>query len=191
MQNLGLSDSTPQTQGRLKSLAWPTIGGEWDVEYLTRQGFSLCFLIAGLSLLITIFSGSPVGLLFVVYFYLAGVGIRARSRFAAVSAFVVYGLDFLTVVKAGIGPGIIIKIIILVLLGTNVRATFLAAKWAATQTEPPTAPSSDSFLDRFGDVWPRKMWPWAKYVFYAMTALMFLLLVAGIVAIALRVAPDS
>ena len=41
MQNLGLSDSTPQMQGRLKSLAWLSIGNEYDVEYLTRQGFSI------------------------------------------------------------------------------------------------------------------------------------------------------
>ena len=39
MQNLGLSDSTPKTESRLKSLFWPSISSDVDVDYLTTQGF--------------------------------------------------------------------------------------------------------------------------------------------------------
>jgi hypothetical protein len=39
MQTLGLSDSTPRTESRLKSLFWPTIQTGSDVDYLGAQGY--------------------------------------------------------------------------------------------------------------------------------------------------------
>ncbi len=169
MQNLGLSDSTPQTQGRLKSLAWPSIANEYDVEYLTRQGFSLCIMIALFNVLGVIVVG-PFALVLVLYFYLAGVGIRVRSRFAAVSAFTVFFLGLIPEAY-NIQPMFFVKLLVLAVLGTNVRATFLAAQWARTNTEPPPLPVGGSFMDNFGDIWPLKIWPIGQYVFYVMTAL--------------------
>ena len=39
MQTLGLTDSAPRTEGRLKSLFWPSIKTGDDVDYLGTQGF--------------------------------------------------------------------------------------------------------------------------------------------------------
>jgi hypothetical protein len=181
MQNLGLSDSTPQMQGRLKSLAWPSIGNEYDVEYLTRQGFSICVMIALFTSLAT-FAIGPVALLMSLFYYLAGVGIRVRSRFAAVSVFVMFLLNSLPEVR-NIQPMFFVKLVLLAVLGTN---TFLAAKWAETQTEPPPMPISGSFMDNFGDLWPRKIWPIGQYIYYVMSGLLGLLLVLGAVALIVR-----
>jgi len=186
MQNLGLSDSTPHTQSRLKSLAWPTIGNDYDVEYLTRQGYSICFLIAGLSLLSTFVIG-PIGLFAVVFYYLGGVGIRVRSRFAAISVFTMYLLDMVLSMRGGFGPYLVLRFIFLALLAANVRATFLAVKWAETRTEPPPLPVGGGFFDNLGDVWPRKIWPAGQYVFYVMTFLMAVFLLAAVVMAALGI----
>lgn len=40
MQTLGLTDSAPRTEGRLKSLFWPSIQTGHDVDYLGTQGIS-------------------------------------------------------------------------------------------------------------------------------------------------------
>ena len=186
MQNLGLSDSTPATQSRWKSLAWPSIGNDYDVEYLTRQGVSICFLISGVSLLVTFFIG-PVGLFAVVFYYLAGVGIRVRSRFAAVSAFVIYLLDIVLSLRGSFEPWLFLRLLFLALLAANIRATFLAAKWAETRTEPPPLPVRGGLFDSFGDVWPRKIWPAGQYVFYVLTFLMALFLVVALAMVAFGV----
>ena len=184
MQNLGLSDSTPHTQGRLKSLAWPSIESDYDVEYLTRQGFSICFSIAAFSLLQVITLG-PLALFQVVFYYLSGVGIRVKSRFAAVSVFVIYLFELLvSFLATSVGPMLVVRLIVVGLLGANVRATYLAYKWAETRTEPPPVPAGGSFFDNFGDVWPHKIWPIGRYVYYALTGLMGLGILA-VLAVAL------
>lgn len=50
MQTLGLSDSTTRSEGRLKSLFWPSIKNGADVDYLGAQGYWVCTLIAIVSL---------------------------------------------------------------------------------------------------------------------------------------------
>lgn len=190
MQNLGLSDSTPHTQGRLKSLAWPSIVSDYDVDYLTRQGFSICFMVAGLSLLMC-FATGPIGLLFVAFYYLAGVGIRVRSRFAAVSAFVIYSLDIVISLRGSLGPMMVIRVIVVALLAANVRATFLASRWNETRTEPPPLPVGGGFFDNFGDVWPHKIWPAGQYFFYVLAVVIGLAMLAGVAVAWLGVLPRA
>lgn len=49
MQRLGLSDSTPRTEGRFKSLLWPTLHNEGDVDYAGQQCFWVCAVVAAFS----------------------------------------------------------------------------------------------------------------------------------------------
>jgi hypothetical protein len=51
MQTLGLSDSTPRSEGRLKSLFWPSIQSGADVDYLAVQGFWVCTIVGVLALI--------------------------------------------------------------------------------------------------------------------------------------------
>ncbi len=60
MQTLGLSDSTPRTEGRLKSLFWPSVQSGSDVDYLGAQGYWVCTLVAGLSFVLMVAMGQPI-----------------------------------------------------------------------------------------------------------------------------------
>ena len=87
METLGLSGSTPRTEGRLKSLFWPSIQNGTDVDYLGVQGYWVCTIVGVSSLVFNALSGQTIAGIFVLlYYYLGGVGVRERSRYAAVAA---------------------------------------------------------------------------------------------------------
>ena len=182
MQTLGLSDSTPRTQGRLKALFWPSIGNDNDVDYLTRQGFWLCTIIALLTLLLSLAIGTAAAaMLDVAFFFMCGIGIRVGSRVAAVCAFLAYFLTGFVMLKMGVNGFDVVRIICLGLLLANVRATFLAAQWIASRTEPPPLPLTQTLFERFSDVMPPKVWPLGRYFFYLLTAAEFFGLMSALI----------
>jgi hypothetical protein len=72
MQTLGLTDSAPRTEGRLKSLFWPSIKTGDDVDYLGTQGFWVCTFVAILSFVVSAFSGHEIlGTMVLLVFFLA------------------------------------------------------------------------------------------------------------------------
>jgi hypothetical protein len=58
MQILGLSDSTPRSESRFKTLFWPSIRHEYDVDHVTRQGFWICLVVAIATLVFGFFQES-------------------------------------------------------------------------------------------------------------------------------------
>jgi hypothetical protein len=178
VQTLGLSDSTPRTESRGRALFWPTIRNDGDFDYVTRQGFWVCFLIGGVTLVVSIFSGASAMAYFEsIFFFLAAFGIRERSRAAAISAFSAYLLD-LIVLEAYTGTGLgVLRVVSLALLFANIRGSWLSSRW----TEAPETPL-DSFrmnqtiIDKLVDQLPTFLWPKIKYVFYIYTAVMIALL---------------
>jgi len=177
MQILGLADSTPKPENRAKSLFWPSVNNEVDVDHVSCQGFWLCTIIAGMTLLLGVFQG-PLILFFSVFeagfFFLSGVGIRMRSIFAAVAAFLAY-----LVGSIFMGSGVL-RIIGIALLLANVRATWLSARWRATNTEPPPIPLSETWLDQFSDRMPLVLWPGGRFVFYGLAAVELALVLLAI-----------
>lgn len=160
----------------MKNLFWPTIRHGIDVEYLGHQGFWLCLVLAAFTLF---FSWShhqlPYGLVDVLFWILSGIGIRQRSRFAAAAAFVLYLLSQFVVTNFSIS-----SLIFLALLLSNIRATWLSAKWLANGTEPPSLPLNETWMDKAVDVAPPMIWPWAQWVYYLyaageVTAVLFVL----------------
>src|SRR5712692_2826067 len=98
MEQLGLSHSTVRSEGRLKSIFWPAIRHEADVDNIGRQGFWICCLVALGNLVFSLFGGwFLAGLFESVFFFLGGIGVRQRSRVAAVVLFISYGLATLVV----------------------------------------------------------------------------------------------
>ena len=165
MQTLGLSDSTPRPEGRLKSLLWPTIRNEGDLDYVTRQGFWVCQAVA----VATIFGGLALGNLLlstpgVLFYALAGVGVRERSKVAAVGVFVVYLFEALL---TGLG---FIRILFVALLFANVRGHWLVSRWTQESWQPTRL--SETLADKFADQMPPRLWPIGRYVFYALLVLM-------------------
>lgn len=151
MQTLGLSDSTPRTESRLKSLFWPSIQSGADVDYLAVQGFWVC-TIAGLVsfVFLTIFHQPIVGALVLLLFHFGGVGVREHNPFAAAVVLVYFALDTWV---SGVG---VVRIIVNALLLSNLRATWIADHWKPESEEAVLPPRlGDTFSDKLADIWPR------------------------------------
>jgi hypothetical protein len=166
MQTLGLSDSTPKPENRLKSLFWPDIRHEYDADHISTQGFWVCWIIAGFTLVFGLaLTGQILVVIDVVYFLMAGMGIRQHSKFAAVAAVVNY---FLASLLVGFR---MLSVFFLALLIANVRATWLSVRWRANNPEPPPVPLEQTFLDRVSSRLPRLFWPALRWLFYPLAIL--------------------
>jgi hypothetical protein len=172
MQNLGLSDSTPKTESRLKSLFWPSISSDVDVDYLTTQGFWVCTAIAAMTVLAAFLARSWAVSFSAFYYFLGAMGVRERSRFAALAMFISYALaGFVTMMLTRQGFSII-QILFLALLLANVRAVWLADAWRQTN-QPDESPErmEDTLMDRISDKMPQAVWPVGRFVFYVAACL--------------------
>ena len=180
MQTLGISDTTPRTESRWRALFWPTIRNEGDFDYITQQGFWICTIVAALSLVVS--AGSIVfGMFEALFFFLAGVGVRERSRFAAISAFTAYLLTALVMQRyTGNGFGIL-RFIFLALLFANIRGNWVSARWAKeTELSPRALRLNETLGDKLSDQLPAFLWPKARFVFYALAVCEILLLLFGL-----------
>ena len=197
MQTLGLSDSTPRSEGRLKTLLWPTIRNATDLEDVTGQGFWVCWAIGGITLGFSLVAGGVqivVGVFQALFFCLGGIGVRQRSRFAAVVLFVSYLADYLILLSMA-GPhfsnqlffngssGGVLRIFILTLLLANVRGTWLAARWPQSEAEATIPRLSATLWDKLSDQMPRVVWPRVRYFFYLLAGLELLLLLLALVGV--------
>jgi hypothetical protein len=173
MQTLGLADSTPRTESRWRALFWPTIRNEGDFDYITQQGFWICFFVAALTFVLSVFTGSILSGAFEgVFFFLAGVGVRQRSRVAGISAFAAYLLGGLVLQRyTGNGFGIM-RIIFLALLFANLRGNWLSARWEK-ESNVSIAPIrlNQTIGDKLSDRLPTLVWPKARFVFYVLAGL--------------------
>ena len=179
MQTLGLSDSMPRTEGRLKSLFWPSIKSSSDVDYLGAQGYWVCAVVAVLSLVALAISDHPfLGAFVFLVFYLGGVGVRERSRYAAGCVLVLYVMDLLA---SGLS---IVRVIVAALLLANFRAIWIASHWRPDSTEGAPAPRwSENWSDKFADQLPMWLWPKIRIAYYFLSAAYFLLVALGLAAI--------
>ena len=178
MQTLGLSDSMPRTEGRLKSLFWPSVQSSSDVDYLGAQGYWVCSAIAVLSFVILLISGHPfLGIFVFLVFYLGGVGVRERSRYAAGCVLVSYAMDLLVS-----GPSIA-RVLFTALLLANFRAIWIASHWRSDSEEAAPAPRwSETWSDKFADQLPMWLWPKIRIGYYFLSASYFLLVAIGFAA---------
>jgi hypothetical protein len=172
MQTLGLSESTPRTESRWKALLWPSIRNDADLDYVTEQGFWVCLLVAVLTLVFSVFSGAwASGVFECAFFFLGGVGVRQRSRVAAVAAFSAYLLTALVLQRyTGNGFGVV-RVMFCALLLANVRGTWSAAHWT-TDAAPDSVPAvlNQTLGDKLSDQLPTVLWPRVRYVFYVLAA---------------------
>lgn len=175
MQTLGLSDSTLRTESRLKSLFWPSIKTGTDVDYLGAQGYWVCTLVSVLSFVFLVATGQPVSAaLIFLYYYVGGVGVRERSRYAATVILLMYGMDTL------VGPGVL-RVLILAVLLSNFRATWIAAGWKPESEEAILPPRlSETWADKLGDRLPTWLWPKVRIGYYIFSAGFLVLVVVGL-----------
>jgi hypothetical protein len=181
MQILGLSESTPKPENWLKTLFWPRLRYAEDVDLLGAQGYWICVVLAGLSGIAGLIISRGFAALFgAAFFYLAGIGVRRASRFAAISVFVLYLLS-LVAARMQVSPlGAVVSFFFFALLLSNVRATWLAKSFA--RDADPQQPDTSSAVGHsyfFSDVLPRLIWPIGKWLYYVLAVLMFIGLVAS------------
>jgi len=175
MQTLGLAESTPRTDGRLKSLFWPSIQTGADVDYLGAQGYWLCTLFAITGFVFLVATGHPIaGVAAFLLYYLSGVGIRERSRFAAAITFVFSLTELLT------NPGVL-KVLFVALMLSNLRATWIASGWKPESEESALPPRlNETFADRIADRFPQWLWPKVRILYYVFSICFALLLAIGL-----------
>jgi hypothetical protein len=183
MQTLQVSDPTPPPEGRLKSLFWPSIESSSDVDALGAQGYWVCVAVATLSLVVLSYRGKwMIGVFVFVIYFLGGVGVRERSRYAAACVFVTYLIDML-----GSGRPSIVSIIFTGLLLSNLRATWIASKWTPGSQEAGPAPRfGDSLSDKFADKLPAWLWPKIRHAYYVFSACYLALTVIGLTVLIRR-----
>lgn len=178
METLNLSGSSARTESRLKSLFWPEIENGSDVDYLGAQGYWVCTLVAVVALVFLAVSGKPVtGVAVLLFYYLGGVGVRERSRYAAVMVSVMYLLETL------ISPGVV-RIFFTALLLSNLRATWIASGWKPGSEESLLPPRlNEGWTDKFRDTFPAWLWPKTKIVYYIFSAGFLMVTILGIVIV--------
>jgi len=202
MQTLNLSGSEKKSDGRLKSLFWPTVENAWDVDYLGQQGFWICLSIGVFSLVLIAIMASEVpnaagrvgvlilGILIFFVYLVGGMGVRESSWPAAAMIFTIYVINLL---GSGTPPGILSLIICAVLL-SNVRATFIASRWKPlAEGEDRPMRFNETFRDKLVDQLPPKAWPILKIPFFIAASLImvFLLFVSVTGLMNKRVSPAS
>ena len=105
MQTLGLSSESKRSDGRLKSIFWPSVENAWDVNYLGQQGFWICLVVAVFQMIGTMVLNSPLfvvlGVAAFLIFFIGGMGVREASWPAAALIFTIF-LAF-----GGSGPTIV------------------------------------------------------------------------------------
>lgn len=175
MQTLGLSESTPRTESRLKNLFWPSIKTGTDVDYLGAQGYWVCTIVAVVSFVFFIAQSPVAATVVLLFYYLGGVGVRERSRYAAILVLAMFIVDTLLV-----GAGVL-RVLLLALLLSNVRATWIASHWQPDSEDAALPPRlSDTYGDKFADKLPMWLWPKVRYFYYVFSACVFSLSIVGL-----------
>jgi hypothetical protein len=190
MQTLGLSDSTARTESRLKSLFWPSIQSGADVDYLAVQGFWVCTFVGLISFGFLTIAQQPIsGLLVLLLFHFGGIGVREHNPYAAAIMLIFYLVDFFaSIVLLANSPGIgVVRIIIVALLFSNLRAAWIADHWKPESEEAALPPRmGETFSDKFVDQWPAFIWPKVKILYYVFAFMYLALIVAGLIIMAMR-----
>jgi hypothetical protein len=178
MQTLELSETTPRTESRIKSLFWPNVTTAEDVDYLGVQGFWVCCIVALLSGVVMLLTGHAfIALSMITFFFLGGVGVREHSKFAATIVFLYYFLD-----TFGTGFGVV-RILIIALFLSNLRATIIASSWRPDSEEAIAPPRlSETWGDKFSDHLPRILWPKIELFYRIFAVIIFGFGVVGLIA---------
>jgi hypothetical protein len=189
METLNLSGSNEREEGRIKSLLWPTIRTGADVDYLAVQGFWVCTLVGLVTCFVSVISGNLIlALVILALYHFGGVGVREHSPFAAALVLAFYVLDAVASYKMIFLPGpLVMRTIITALLFSNLRATWIAARWKPESDDAALPPRmSDTFVEGFRDTWPEWIWPKIRIPYFIFAFGLLVVGTAGIVMLALK-----
>jgi signal peptidase I len=176
MQTLGLSDSTPKSEGRLRALLWPRISSEVDASTAAQNAKYATLGIAALTALAALArivnpSNFAEAALLLALFVMLGFGIRQFSITASILALAFYVTNLIiSIVRGLFGPGIIIGVIVTALFISALRAA-----WFMRNEKMILAP----------------VWRWARAVVFVGFGCLFALLGAQNVVLRAFVVPTG
>lgn len=190
MQTLGLSGESRRSDGRLKSIFWPTVENAWDVNYLGEQGFWILIAVAVFEIVVSALAGNAIlligGVMTFFVYVMGAMGVREASWPAAAMVFSVYFAGLMGTLAMGRLPGVVAVIIAGVLL-SNVRAAFLASEWKPLdENEDKPTRFNETLADKLSDQLPMKLWPAIQIPFFALASILLLLELLGVAVMVLR-----
>ncbi len=141
----------------------------------------MCTVVAIVSFVFLAATGQPItAVLILLFYYLGGVGVRERSRYAAAVILLMYLLDTL------LAPGVI-RVLISALLLSNLRATWIAGGWRPDSEEAVLPPRlGESLGDKLADRFPTWLWPKVRILYYVFSGSFLILVVFGMVVTVAR-----
>lgn len=180
METLGISGPPTPDDSFFKRIFWPSSDSA-DADMLGQQGFWICLIVAVLSLIAAAFQGHLVlGVLFGLFYFFGGVGVREHDIFAAIAVTLVYLLNAAGALVAERSfPGFL-TIFIAIILTSNIRGCWIASKWLHAG-DPDLIPMrmNETWRDRLVDQMPVKVWPRMRKVFYVLALAAVLATLAG------------
>lgn len=182
METLGLSGPPKPRDSLFRRLFWPSDNAS-DADMLGQQGFWLCLVIGLFSLVVLSLQGHWImGIVTFAVFALGGIGVREHDLFAAISVAIIYVANIAGAIVLGRPPGILTLFAALLLLG-NIRGCRIAAKWSRLDPESIPTRMNETWQDKLVDQMPARVWPKARYAYYVIAIVFFLLTVAGMVVL--------
>lgn len=187
METLGLSGPPVRNESIFRRIFWPS-SESVDADMLGQQGFWICLLLALLTVITAAFQRHIIlGVLFALFYFLGGIGVREHDVVAAISVATVYLLNAVgAVLMTRQFPGWLVLFVILILV-SNVRGCWIASKWLHAG-DPDLAPlrMKENWRDRLVDQMPARVWPRMRTVFYVLVFLVLMATLAGTIVVAVR-----
>ena len=152
---------------------------------MTAQGFWICVLVATVTFVMAMFQQTfIVGVMESLFYYMGGIGVRQRSRVAAISVFFAYTLGGFVLAKhSAAGAFGIGRILFTALLLANVRAIWIAARWRSEGVpDEPSVRLNATIMDKIANRLPLLVWPKVRVIFYVFATLEIALLVVELLA---------
>ncbi len=164
METLGLSDSTPKPEGRLRALFWPRIESDVAADTAAQNAMYAALGIAALTTIGALVRLVPLAsLLDAALFVVLALGIRQFSMTASILATVLYAAEFiLSILRGMIGSGVVIAVIATGLFIAGIRAAWFMRGHPEWFQPPAFQPTS----------WTR-VWRWTRPIFFVAFALLF------------------
>lgn len=172
-------------QSWFKRIFWPALDDEADWHDAARHGYYACIFVCVSTLVLIVLDGSLLGGLVDIIFYgMAGLGIRQLSRLAAVSAFFLFLVERAAGLVAGrVGAFGIAGLLVAVILLNAVRAVYAARELhpaGDVEIANPPVMASSGWAGRIENL-PPILWPKLRIAFRFYIAGVIAMMLLGVV----------
>ncbi len=179
MDTRNLLSVRPQ-QNWIRSIFWANLDNDLEIHAAARFGFFACLFVSSLALVSGLIGGTPLAALVdILFFFMAGLGVRQFSRLATVAALAMFTVERIVQLAAGqVRFFNIVGIVVGAILFNALRAAYAAYETKLTNSGDPAGSGSPNEIVRRIDDLPRTLWPKLQMAFQfylvGLIALMFI-----------------